>query len=344
MKKLVGILLLIILWGQVSFGSSGYIELENRSGYYIPIKSAVEKLGGEVKFNAKKKTIHLSLNGIDLEYAFDTGTYLVEDKVYRSMEDFILLKGTAYMSSSLFSAIFNESIGLEEQSIKPPLIAHGGGAFDGVRITNSKEAILASLRQGINVIEIDFLRTSDHKYVLGHDWGTVRSIYQPSNSFTDYDHYTSLRTERFSALGLDDLVELMGQHIHMRIITDVKDSNVEFLSHVAYHFPDYIERFIPQIYDFEEFEVAKGLGFEDIIYTMYKVYKTDNMMIDFVKSNELYAVTFAESRARPSFLKRLNEIGVSTYVHTINSEEKYYELKSLGATGVYTDFLYGPIN
>lgn len=343
MKKLMGILLLIILWGQVSFGSNGYLKFENRSGYYVPIKSTVEKLGGEVLFNAKKKTIHLSLNGIELAYAFDAGTYQFENNVYRSMEDFLLLKGTAYMSSSLFSAIFNESIGLEEQSIKPHLIAHGGGAYDGVRITNSKEAILASLRQGINVIEIDFLKTYDHKYVLGHDWGTVRSIYRPSKNFTRYDQYLSLKNEKFSTLGLEDLVELMGQHNQMRIITDVKGSNIEFLSHIAYHFPDALERFIPQIYDFDEYEVARELGFEHIIYTMYKVYKTDDMIIGFAQSNPLYAVTFGESRATPRFLRRLNEVGVSTYVHTINSEEKYYELKSLGATGVYTDYLYGPI-
>ena len=49
-------------------------------------------------------------------------------------------------------------------------IAHAGGAIDGIRYTNSKEAILNSISKGAKYIELDLSLTRDGKLVAVHDW------------------------------------------------------------------------------------------------------------------------------------------------------------------------------
>lgn len=50
------------------------------------------------------------------------------------------------------------------------LIAHAGGGIDGVKYTNSKEALLQSIDTGYRLIEIDLLVSSDGEILGAHDW------------------------------------------------------------------------------------------------------------------------------------------------------------------------------
>lgn len=50
------------------------------------------------------------------------------------------------------------------------LIAHAGGAVDGVSMTNSYEALCAARDNGYKYIELDLLLTSDSVLVAMHDW------------------------------------------------------------------------------------------------------------------------------------------------------------------------------
>ena len=53
---------------------------------------------------------------------------------------------------------------------EPLAWAHGGGIVDGLRYTNSKEAIEAAISNGFRVIEVDVSITSDGVPVLSHFW------------------------------------------------------------------------------------------------------------------------------------------------------------------------------
>ena len=50
------------------------------------------------------------------------------------------------------------------------LIAHAGGAVDGVSMTNSYEALCTARDNGYKYIELDLLFTSDSVLVAMHDW------------------------------------------------------------------------------------------------------------------------------------------------------------------------------
>lgn len=49
-------------------------------------------------------------------------------------------------------------------------IAHGGGEVDGVRYTNSLEAMNESYDNGFRLFELDIIKTKDGHYVASHDW------------------------------------------------------------------------------------------------------------------------------------------------------------------------------
>ena len=83
------------------------------------------------------------------------------------------------------------------------------------------------------------------------------------------------------------------------------------------------------------------LGFKNIIYTLYVSEDTNNEIVDFCKNNYVFAITMPKSRALDSDLaKRLSELGIYVYTHTVNSEEEFESLKEKGVRGIYTDTLF----
>jgi hypothetical protein len=55
---------------------------------------------------------------------------------------------------------------------------------------------------------------------------------------------------------------------------------------------------------------------------------------------ELYAVTMPRHRADEGLARRLDDIDVGTYVHTINSTEEAEGFFAQGIDEIYTDWLY----
>lgn len=225
---------------------------------------------------------------------------------------------------------------------KPKYIAHAGGEVLGKKITNSKEAILNSLSKGIDHIEIDFMATEDNQYVLLHDWGKIkewtgeRAKYRTKEEFKQASEKAGL-----TALDLDELVEIMREYPKLKVVTDIKSGNREFLLELKRKYPDLSNRFIPQVYEEEQYDLARKLGFGDIIYSLYQVWRSDAQVLEFAKENNLFGVTIAQERAASGLPKHLSKLGIMTYCHTINSLEEVDFYKDRGVAGFYTDSLLG---
>ena len=183
---------------------------------------------------------------------------------------------------------------------RPPLIAHAGGGIAGVTYSNSREALDHSYGKGLRLFEIDLNWTTDGHLVLVHDW---------QDSSRDW-------------------------------FPDVKNQNLDALRVIAATAGELEARFIPQIYDFSEFAPARGLGFEDVIFTVYRWKSTPLEVFSFGMRNELFAVTLPEKWALALPLARALEInGVFVYAHTVNSLDIWRELRAAGVSGIYTDYL-----
>ncbi|SHD76238.1 hypothetical protein [Schnuerera ultunensis] len=86
--------------------------------------------------------------------------------------------------------------------------------------------------------------------------------------------------------------------------------------------------------------MARDMGFDNIILTLYRSKYTDEEIIEFAKKNKIFAITMPKDRGYSSLPMKLKKIDVFTYVHTINELYVFEELYENGVSGIYTDFFH----
>lgn len=222
-------------------------------------------------------------------------------------------------------------------------IAHAGGGLNGDSYTNSLAALNHNYEKGFDLFEIDFEWTADDQLVCIHDWhGNFKKRFgfdiaeKPSSAYLE-----SIRGSiKYPVITLPELAKWIEMYPRAKLVTDVKIDNLKALELISKTINDYSVRVIPQIYDPNEYEAVKRLGYNKIILTLYKYPGSNEKIIEAIKSMDLYAVTMPPLRAKQNLAKELHKINVPTYVHTINSMEDYLEFANkYGITEVYTDFL-----
>lgn len=229
------------------------------------------------------------------------------------------------------------------------LIAHAGGAVEGWASSNSLEALQSSAAAGHRYIEVDFMLTTDGKVVLNHDWQWVTGR-TPGAPNVPVDHETYMRYRifgQFTPVDLDMLIAFLGEHPHIRIITDTKDADYAVLHIIAEDFPAYIDRFIAQGYSLESVSYIKALGFEDVIVTFYEMID-DREEVSPARLNELarawgddiFGITVPIGLLDDTWLEELDLTVTRFFVHTINDVETALELKDHGVYGLYTAYLF----
>lgn len=336
MSKKVIILCVICLLLTNSFAFSAVIFNASRHEM-IPLRHLTAQLGIDIQYNAAKKIVYLD-NGMIFDLAYNTafidGTWIEASSFVQAHS------GVTYMSAYWAYKLFGKDV-LKEPLKRPFFIAHAGGQYEDVFLTNSKEAIEQSLAAGIEYIEVDFLMTSDGQWVLIHHWPVLKRWGIDVSSAISHDDFKKIETPNgMTLLDLEDLVTLMHEKDQMVNITDTKGDNEALLTHIANHYPQMMPRFRVQVYDESEYHLAVSLGFEDIILTLYKVYHANEEVINFAKEYPLFAVTMPTYKVRGSLAKSLSLIGVPTYTHTINTKEEMLEYLELGVSGFYSDTLY----
>ena len=260
---------------------------------------------------------------------------------FKNLSKFIILP--------LFSAIVALSIGVysnekESQNEKVPLdrlIAHAGGEVYGIRITNSLQALDNSYEKGFRFFELDFEWTSDGVPVILHDWGHANWFFniKYSTKAHTYKEFKNLKPILgLKIMDLKDLSNWLENHKDAYIITDVKSENIKLLQLLEDDYPNIKNQIIPQIYSFDQYDKVKNLGYSNIILTLYKLEATDEEILNFCKETDLLAVTMYESKGFTDLPKKLSEIGIKSYVHTINDYNVYVKLRDNGVFGVYTDY------
>ncbi|MBR0599127.1 glycerophosphodiester phosphodiesterase family protein [Sinanaerobacter chloroacetimidivorans] len=223
------------------------------------------------------------------------------------------------------------------------VIAHGGGVYKGYETTNSVEALNQAIEHGYKLIELDMELTSDQKVIMLHDWdrttlhyfGTVFDRKISQSQFLNLTIHGQLEVLTF-----DKLITILKQAPGIKIVSDTKGDNLELLSQIAKEYPEYVCRIIPQIYDYDELEPVKALGYEDIIFTLYAQPNFDiDTLAQFVTSHDLYAVTMPDYYAERGYCKKLSAYGIKIYVHPVSAMEQAMEFTEMGAYGVYSGTL-----
>ncbi|MBI4845942.1 MAG: amidohydrolase [Candidatus Omnitrophica bacterium] len=220
-----------------------------------------------------------------------------------------------------------------------PFIAHAGGSINTVAYSNSQEALDYNYEKGFRFIELDFEWTSDGKLVLLHDWATVlKMLFNEPAGRRSLEEFKNFKMkEGLRQLTLEQFIDWLKRNKDVFVITDIKTNNITALERIKGQFPIMVENFIPQVYDFEEYFLARKLGYRHIILTLYRSNYLDEEIVNFAKKNYLAAVTMPIKRGLTNLPRMLKEINVPAYVHTVNDEELLKELKENGVFGIYTD-------
>lgn len=222
-------------------------------------------------------------------------------------------------------------------------VAHAGGTAGGRGYTNSREALDASYARGYRLFEIDLSWTSDGHLVLMHDWEHVWPQF-----YSDSPEVPTLAGFRAteSRLGLHQLTltefhAWLAEHPDAYAITDAKERSEDALSVLANSPAEVRSRIVPQVYSPGEYQVARNLKFERIVFTIYRSGMTSDAIIQFAETHDLWALTISENSARHSDFSSLLARGrPPVFVHTINDPEYWRELRAAGFHGVYTDVLF----
>jgi glycerophosphoryl diester phosphodiesterase len=245
-----------------------------------------------------------------------------------------------------------ETIDLRETALKlqkptgplPP-VAHAGGTIGQTSVTDSIEALNIN-SAFYDRFEMDLSWTSDRQLVCLHDW---QDSFSHRFGFVTKDPVSLAAFEKLLGDGrlqnctLETLAAWMVEHPEKRIVTDVKEANLEGLAMIAKAYPELRDQFIPQAYQPEEIAQIKALGFKNVIWTLYRYEGDEAAVIAQLKKHSLLALTMNETRALTGLALRVRDAtGVQSYVHTVDDAAKAGCYANLGIAGVYTDSLRGP--
>ncbi|MBI2444745.1 MAG: hypothetical protein HYV42_05935 [Candidatus Magasanikbacteria bacterium] len=224
----------------------------------------------------------------------------------------------------------------------PRLIAHAGGSVNGLRYTNSREALETSYAEGFRWFELDLEVTSDGELVLLHDWDYIlRNHFGVAPGVRSLAEFKTLGNGiPYTTLSVAELADWLTTHPDVYLITDIKKGRLRRLVKLRREFPRVAKRIVPQIYTFWHYLPVRLLGFSPPILTLYANNYSEARVLRFAKRAPLWAVTLPAERALESELpKQLQQRGIITYAHLVDTPELARRLRSRGVFGFYTALL-----
>lgn len=224
----------------------------------------------------------------------------------------------------------------------PSYIIHAAGNYSGLNSTNSLEALKNAYEKGNRYIELDFNFTSDFKPVCIHDWNHLVYSGYDGTKPTEEEFMLNNIYGIFTPMNLEIVADFMIEHQDLYIITDVKDLNVFFSDYIRDHYPELMNRFVIQVYHESEYEYVSKMGFENIIFSLYKLdweSKTDTAsLVEFAKNNKLFGYTFPASLCdMEGYVSSLLDADVPLFIHTVNDKKEQQKYFEMGISGIYTD-------
>lgn len=228
-----------------------------------------------------------------------------------------------------------------------PFIAHGGGEIAGLSQTNSGEAFKKAYDACFRLLEADLIWSSDSELLLAHDNGpTFTELFHAQAGTPSLREFRAFKMSGgLTQWTFADLAAWAADKPDAYIITDVKGNNLEALKRIARDYPALKGRILPEIFRAAEFDywTARDLGFGGVILSLYSTDASDEKVLKFAHTVDLFAVTMPVERAAAGDLARkLGEAGVFVYAHTVNDRAEFDALKARGVRGIYSDKLTPP--
>ena len=335
---------------------SEYKDLKNLA--MVDLKG-IDNIRSYISMNEAKKLIFLYKNTTpsyeEIETIKNTGNMIYEFKKVSNIDK---TNGIIYSTDDVVNITLKKPKYVYPTTyVRPTIksdrfIAHAGGRYAGINMSNTMQAMESSYNRGVRLIEIDFDWTTDGKIVQLHDWASFRKLTTDSYSYDEslYMNYEKFKTRnmiyKMKQMSIDETLDFLRTHKDAYIVTDVKqdnmkDANKVFLASFNEDGQDVKDRIIPQIYNTDEYKVVKDFGYKNIIYTLYRTEQSIYNVLEFAKLNDLYAITMDNyTRINTKLPKILMENGIRVYTHTENNKSRAKSFFINGkAYGIYSDII-----
>ncbi|MEM8668247.1 MAG: hypothetical protein AAGG48_12065 [Planctomycetota bacterium] len=236
-----------------------------------------------------------------------------------------------------YSAEANDYLYSSTEAMAPmpmAVVAHRGGSVPDDAQAGPIRRLDYSYQNGHRLVELDFSWTSDNEIVVKHDWKSVKTV-------PTLDAYLAESPDEHASLQM--IYAWMDQHPDVFVVTDCKKRSLEFFAKVRMERPGLVPRFIPQIYQMKDYKLAKSQGYRHIVLTLYRCLADapTDQVVDFAASHDLFALTVPLRRVQDSDIaRRVRELGIPVYVHTINDVDQVPAVIAAGCSGVYSDTLH----
>ena len=278
--------------------------------------------------------------------------------VFRYAEEIVQLKhnAIAYVLGQLRPAPEPEEDDFEERYSAYPafthsedawyldttLIYHAGGGIDGIKYTNSKEAMEWAVQQG-NVLEIDFRYTEDGTLICAHEW---TDITESEESLTRSEFEALKICGAYTPMTAEDLISFMSLHEDVRVVVDTKETDavsvVRELIRLAGNREDIIDRFIVQLYDKgtkQSFLELHPFPEENFLFTCYQFGSDPESVLRVCMEENISVVTVARNTWDADTVKLFTDKGIILFEHTLNRLDHVRSAHKKGIHGFYTDYL-----
>ena len=219
-------------------------------------------------------------------------------------------------------------------------IAHAGGEINGVKSTNSKEAMDLNYKKGFRLFELDIIETSDGKLVAAHDWKMWAR-------FTDYtgalppSHSEFMKHKiygDYTTLDMTGINAWFKAHPDATLVTDKVNDPIAF----ANSFVDK-DRLIMELFS----QMAVEEASKNNIHTMISqgpLLKIVGDKLDYLAINNIKYVAVSRRiiANKKKLMLNLRDAGIKVYVYNVNfdpgKDEKYVQENEIGLVyGMYAD-------
>lgn len=219
-------------------------------------------------------------------------------------------------------------------------IAHAGGEVNGVKSTNSLQALNQNYKKGFRLFELDIIETSDGKLVAAHDWkmwarftdytGSLPPTHKEFMKHKIYGDYTTL--------DMKGINNWYANHPDASLITDKVNDPITF----ANNFVDK-NRLIMELFSVMAVEKASNAGINAMI-SQGPLMKLRGDKLNFLTVNNVKYVALSRRiiANQTKLMLALKEKGIKVYVYNVGfdpgKDEKYVQENELGLVyGMYAD-------
>lgn len=231
-------------------------------------------------------------------------------------------------------------------------VAHAGGGFKDNVYSNTKEAIINSINNGFDFIEVDLALTSDDKLVCSHGWdkNTYEAIGVDYEGVPTYDEFMSWKVlGKYNTIDVDDLVGIMKEYPDLLIEIDLKKFGkartkkaITQLIESAEHDEQILDRILMQFTsETAYFAIEEIYSFKYYQYFTYKSRITDELddVIRFCKDNKITSMAVNYTVLTDDMIDRIKDEGFYLLAFTIDDKELAEEFLEKGGDTICTNFI-----